>query len=783
MYFCYVKNFIFILLFTLSFISLLGQNIVINEFMSSNYNFLLDYDGDGSDWIELYNPTDETINLSSYFISDNLEKPHKWSFPDVQIAPDSFLVIFASGKDIVYPENEIHTNFSIKAYGEDLLLSNSSQIIHQIEPFILRQNQSYGFLPDGSDEAVIFDVATPGAKNELILIEKVSFSIVGGIYDNNFEIELSNVFSENEIRYTIDGNMPNENSLLYSDALFLDEEMCSKTDIYKIQISPPAWLYIPEKVFPKAIVIRAAAFDSIGVIQSRIVTNSYFIRDMEIDHLDLPIVSITADYNDLFDDSTGIFVPGIFFDENYIGWAGNYFQKGENWEKKSNVEMYDGNNCVFNECTGLRTHGGMSRIIPQKGMKFYARSEYGSAHINAKIFEESDLMTFDNLVLRPFCSAKSDFGAHDYVFLKIASQLNCTSLNTRPVCVYLNGEYWGIYFLLERVDDDFLNNNFGVDNADIIESWSGSIVSGDNENFLQLYDFLLNNDLSDNSNYYYVANQINISSVIDYYLLEIFSANTDWPANNMRCWRDKDDGKWEWVPMDGDACFVDVDYNSFEHATNLSDDLWPTNASSTLLFRSLMSNEIFAYNFVQRFKGLSQNQFNYVNTSDILSEISDKMQPEISAQVDRFNEPVSYESWNDNYYIIDDYLDLRNCKMAQHFTDVFGYEINLPGCQDNDDDINMDDDDTDDDVKANDLVLYPNPTQESFCVYVKSDFLCSFKMIILDVSGNVITERTEFLQLGDNQFCFDKLGLDAGIYFVNCHFLEKVVSEKLVVIR
>ena len=762
----------FILLFIVSIINLLGQDIVINEFMSSSYNFLFDHDGDNSDWIEIFNPTEETINLSSYFLSDNLEKPHKWSFPDIEIAPDSFLVIFASGKDTVYPENEIHTNFSIKDYGEDLLLSNSSKVVQRIEPVILRQNQSYGFLPDESNQAMIFDVATPGSKNELILIEKVFFSETGGVYEDNFEVGLSNVFTENEIRYTIDGSTPNKNSLLYSDALFLDEEMCSKTDIYKIQISPADLQYIPEKIFPKAIVIRAAAFDSTGIIQSKIFTNSYFIRNMEIDHADLPIISITADYDDLFDDSTGIFVPGIFYDENDINGTGNYYQRSIEWERKSNVEMYKGNDCVFNECTGLRTHGWTIRRIPQKGMRFYARSGYGNSHIIAKIFEDSKLMIFDNLVLRPFSSASTEFGALDYMFLKIASKLNCIGLKTRPVCLYLNGEYWGIYFLLERPDDNFIENNFDVDkdNVDIIEDWFGSAISGDGEAFLQLYDFLLNKDLTDNNNYSYVFNQINISSVIDYYLLEIFSENYDWPDNNMRCWRDKNEGEWEWIPLDGDVCFKNADYNSFNHSVNISNDDWPTNAGSTLLFRSLMSNEIFFANFVQRFKVLAQNQFNYIYTSEVLHAIADKLQPEIHAQVDRFNIPTSYDNWMSSVYNVDNFLALRNCNMTQHFYDVFGYEILLQDC----DYIGID---------INDLVIYPNPTQKSFCVYTKTDFLCPFKICISDVSGKIIIERTEFLQFGDNHFCFNDLGLDAGIYFVNCCFLEKNISKKLVVIR
>ncbi|MDD2634839.1 MAG: CotH kinase family protein [Bacteroidales bacterium] len=768
----------FILLFIFSLINIFGQDVVINEFMSSNYNFLLDYDGDDNDWIEIYNPTDDTINLSSYFISDNPKTPYKWSFPDIEIAPDSFLVIFASGKDTVYPGNEIHTSFSIKSYGESLLLTNDFRVVQEIEPVILRQNQSYGFLPDASDEAVIFDVATPGTKNELILIEKVFFSKSGGIYDDNFEIELSNVFSENEIRFTIDGNMPDKNSLLYSNALFLDEAMCSKTDIYKIQISPAYLQYIPENLSPKAIVIRAAAFDSSGVIQSKIVTNSYFIRNMEIDHLNLPIISITADYYDLFDDSTGIFVPGIYYDENHIYGAersGNYYQRGEAWERRANIELFDYNNSdFFSQEVGLRIHGDKARRFPQKGMRVYARNKYGEANFYTKLFTPKEYQQYKRLVFKPFYSSWTQAGFEDFLTAKISTNLSFINPNSKPVVLYLNGEYWGIYFMLKRIDEKYLTEKYDIDenSVELVYDWFGNTDNGVSKDFTELYKFISENDMKNAENYYNITQQIDINNFIDYQIFEIYFNNYDWPANNMKCWKSNQyDQKWRWIFYDGDACFNNYKDNFFNHATNTSDDNYPTNYKVTLFFRKLMENSSFAFAFVNRLQYLVNNDFLYVNTTQYFNQINSFFDIELYNQINRFNKPSNYNQWLNDYENIQNFLIKRPCSIKKHLKSSFGYTISVPNC------------DYIDDIKDNYVAIYPNPTQASFGVLIKSDYSCPIRIIISDITGKVIQERIDFLQMGDNRFYFDKLKLEAGVYFVNCYYLQKVVSKKLVVIR
>ena len=380
--------FIVMLILTLSdSFSLIAQNVIISEFVSTNYDLILDFEGDDSDWIEIYNNSEDTINLSDYYLTDNPSKLDQWKFPEFQMMPYSFLIVFASGKDtVILDDYEIHTNFLLNAWGENLIISKKYQLLFEYQPVKLKQNQSFGVSPDDITETMIFEVPTPGMANQLIELEKVEFSQSGGFYENVFTLELSNTNSQYDIYFTIDGNTPDTNSFKYENGLLLDEDLVSPIDIYKIKITTDELYYIPDDMLPKAIVIRAATFDSLGNIKSSVYTNSYLISELGVPKFDLPVMFISADYFDLFDETNGIFVPGVHFVPDSSDWTGNYYQRGIEWEREVSLEMYlPDNQLVFEENLGLRTHGGNVRRMTQKGMRFYARGEYGAKKINEKL--------------------------------------------------------------------------------------------------------------------------------------------------------------------------------------------------------------------------------------------------------------------------------------------------------------------------------------------------------------------------------------------------------------
>ena len=560
---------------------------------------------------------------------------------------------------------------------------------------------------------------------------EVQFSHKGGVYDDAFPVTLTCNNSNFEIRYTLNGAIPNGNSALYSEPLMLSDSLKSHSDIYKILISPEDDFYLPDSVI-KGIVIRAAAFNNQGDRVSPVVTQSYFIKSLNCDLHNFSVVSICADSLALFDYDTGIMVPGAFLDPNDPQWTGNYYQEGRSWERLCNVEYYTTGNEGFNQQAGLRTHGGNGRRNNQKGLKIYAREEYGKKRFKYKIFDDLDITKFKRLVLKPFKSAWTEAGLQNYLSYFIARDLNLDCLASRPAVLFLNGEYWGIYFIQEKPDERYLENHYDIDpdSPDIIGNWFGLVEEGDNLNFNELMAYVESTDFSDENEYQHLSELIDINNFIDYQILEIFASNLDWPANNMRCWQTT--GRpWRWIFYDCDACFTFASYNFYEMATDESDNGWPSNATSTLLFRSLLKNETFKQQFIDRLTFLVHNNFAYTETKPYLSSAISQLQDEISHQIERFQYPHNMEEWEERCDQVDEFLRDREEMFWLQTRDFFHlYNDSITK-----------------------LTCYPNPalSGEPLSISVKSDSENITKLEVYDLTEHTVYSRNVSLKEGANQ--------------------------------
>ena len=489
--------------------------------------------------------------------------------------------------------------------------------------------------------------------------EEVVFSTPGGFYETSFSLSLECLSNLHHVRYTINGTCPTANSLLYSDALFLDEHLYSKSDIYTILNCPEQDFYLPDSV-RHCIVIRAAVFDENDSCVSAVKTNSYFIRALGCETHGLPVVSLSADSLDLFDFETGIMVPGVHFDSLNPYFTGNYFMKGREWERECNIEFYELDNRGINQKVGLRTHGKSARWHCQKGMKIYAREEYGNKRLRHQFFENLPINSFKHLCLKPFMNAWNGSGCKDYITSCMAHQVDVESLASRASVLFLNGEYWGLYFVAEKPDDRFLEDHLDVDidSVNIIVVWN-EVDCGNGDNFYALRTWMEQADLSDETQYAYAEAHIDIASFIDYYILELFSANVDWPASNTRMWQ-LGNSKWRWIFYDGDACLENQNFDMFANAIYDGDANYPSNRRATLFFRRLLENEQFKEQFASRFNQLVFSVFSYQNTKPIFDYIKQTLKEEVPNQSERFHFPSSYTVW-ENYCmgVIDYFLRER----------------------------------------------------------------------------------------------------------------------------
>lgn len=759
----------FLFLFSFLSIAASSQTLVINEVMASNDATIADEDGDYTDWLELYNTSNTTIDLSQYWLTDDKDEKKKWHLPAIQLLPGEHLLVFCSGKDKL--SGELHTNFKISAAGEKVRIYNGSGIeIDQLESIGVSTDFSFGSKKDGSAERIIFEVPTPGFTNgaESPYFNAVRFSQKGGIYSQSFSLELTGD-DTTDLFYTIDGSIPSVLGIEYNNSIALDKSLLSTKNISNIVMSPDDVNHLPVGDFPQVIVLRAAKFYN-GKRVSPVSTQTYLIKDLTLPIIELPIVSIATDSLSLFSQDTGIFVPGIHFDNSDPNFSGNYFQSGQEWERLINVEYFSPqSNQSFNQECGVRMHGSGSRKPPQKAMKLYARSTYGKSTFDAEVLTEKPFISFKRLMLKPFYSSWSQNGCTDYIAGRMAKNLNVEYLAAEPILLFVNGEYWGVYYLQERLDERYIEQNTGVeeDSIDIIESWYGQVNEGNNKNFSALYDFIESNDLTNSTNYQRVSEWIDIDNFIDYQIFEAFISNYDWPANNMKCWRDRKEGaKWRWIFFDADGALENITFNGLVHSTDINGTGWPSSPRSTLFLRKLLENTTFSEKYKQRLRQLLNDELYTNDLQTLVDNLGYLLNDEIENQSKRFGKPISVSEWKKSMSGLRYFLGVRACWMVVHAEEMFGEKFFVDGCIL-----------TADITKS--ISIIPNPTEGKCQIVFNSDYKEDAVIEVLNTQGQVVLSSSDRINKNINTLNLTLDGFSSGLYFVRVTSSNQTFSGKV----
>ena len=574
--------------------------------------------------------------------------------------------------------------------------------------------------------------------------EIVIFSAPGGFYETSFLLSLECHSELHHVRYTTNGATPDTTSFLYEQPIWLDTSQYSHSDIYTILTSPPDVFYLPDSV-KHCIVIRAAVFDENDSCVSKTFTNSYLIRDLDNINTQLGILSICADSLALFDHETGIMVPGALWDSTLSHNTGNYYQHGKEWERVANVEFYEPNDTTYiNQCCGLRTHGAISRIYSQKGLKIYAREEYGKKRFKHRFFDDTPITSFKHLVLKAPCIFWPHSGTNNYLSTQLALRLGIEAAHSRPVVVFLNGEYWGIYFLQEKPDERYLEDYFDINtnNCNIIENWFGTIDHGSNDNFLQMMEWLKEVDLTEDDNFETLCQLIDLDNFIDYLILETYIGNYDWPGNNMRCWQEND-GPWRWIFFDGDYAFINETFNAFENAVYIGPNTGSNNTQATLMFRKLILNPNFVERLSNRLHELCYGTLQYDSVEPCFHSITQTIEHEITRQSNRFGYPFSLNAWHYGNALVDHYLQQRTTSYLYDFNQ-FIQILNIVENQ------------------SQQIFCYPNPAHNILFVKTPEPSMTDLGYRITNLMGQTLLQdniNTETQRINIES-------LPAGLYFI-----------------
>lgn len=572
-----------------------------------------------SDWVELHNSTGSAVSLAGYGLSNNPKNPAKWVFPDISIEPGEYLLLYATGSADKAQKKNLKLNFNISSTGETLFFFDpNGKLIDKLSAGRMRSGQSYG--RDGSDNRFYYAEPTPGAQNGKGyegITQLPAFSVTPGIYDNAVTVAITAGEGET-IRYTTDCTTPNASSEVYSGELSISKNS----------------------------VIRAAAFRD-GYLSGDVATATYLFRSDGVNHA-LPVVTLVTDPDNLWNSKTGIYATGDQFDPDAASYAdtlksATYYQAkfateeqvDTIWEKPAAFSLFDDNGKqVFTQNVGIRIAGSFGRGRAQKGFNVIARKEYGKGSMEYPFFENRPYTEYKAVVLRA--------GAQDQNRSKIRDELASgllegTDINIlyqayRPTVLYLNGEYWGVYFMKEKRNRFFVAQHENTENNVDLAIGKGfkQRTYGDNSDWVSLYEYATTHDLSASDAYNYVAERMDVDSFRDYMIAEIYNGNTD--TYNFQYYRLKG-GKWKFIFYDFCWGFQSPGHETLAFRMGKT----PSDVCSAKLFAAMLQNKGWRDSFCRRFGELLNTAFAPERVSALIEELYGYVEPEIKREREKFN--------------------------------------------------------------------------------------------------------------------------------------------------
>lgn len=564
-------------------------------------------------------------------------------------------------------------------------------------------------------------------------LDPPTFSAGGGFYTNDLDLVIGTSDPEATIVYTVDGSEPlpervggetytyknqypfaptndfgplltgRVETVVYTNPLTLTARGSESNRLSLIGTTydaDPSY-YMPTNKIEKATVIRARTVKE-GALASPVVTHTYFIHPAGTNRYSLPVVSFVTDEPNLFDYESGIYTAGMDFDQwrsnNVTDEASppvpaNYTRRGEEWEYPAHVALYevDQTNAVVSQDIGFRINGGYSRSVPRKSLRFFARGSYGNRHMEGAVFPELPYTEYRRLVLRNSGSTENASLMQDAAIQRVVAPMRFDTQAWRPTVVFINGSYWGLQNFRERYGKQYLERVYGVDpeNIDLIENFDSIAQEGDSEHYDETVAYIETNGVADSNHFAYIQTRIDTENFMDYQIANIYADNTDWPGFNIQFWRNRTeayepdspeghDGRWRWLMFDADAGFGyfggSQAYTNNTLALALDDDgpAWPNPPYSTFLLRSLLENDGFRTDFINRFADMLNSVMRTHRALGIIQEMRDILEPEVPEQINRWHRPSSIWSWRWSVGVMTNFVSERPAYQRQHIQEQFG---------------------------------------------------------------------------------------------------------------
>lgn len=712
--------------------------ITINEVCAKNTT----YQGPGGgyyDWVELYNSSGSSVDISGWGFTDKEDQPYRFTFP-------SGTVVGAGQRLVFYCDGDAGANdlsiapFGLSTSGETLVLTDTSgNRVSQVTFGEMAKDTSYGQYPEGSGEYYILS-CTPGSPNAAPeganAVRAPGFSAESGFYNSGFQLSID-VPAGTTVYYTTDGSDPTTASEVYLSPISIEDmtntpnRLSARTDITANGTAAP-----PAEGVLKAALIRAVAVDSQGRV-SDIVTKTYFVGSANVEkYRNMKVISLVSDPDNLFGEERGIYVLGKVYAEqggNQGGWGGgggfgdwgqggfgdwgqggfgdwggnaggdnnnngdnnngdnngnnggwggfdnggvaafggfggfggfmnpwdipaNYTQKGREWEREATLEMFENGQSVLVQDVGIRIKGAYSRSAVQKSFNVYTRADYGKGDFEYDFFNGEAVKAkngkaikkFDGITIRNGGNDVLNAYFRDSINQKLVADRNMAVQTTSECILFLDGEFWGIYQLMEKVSADYINSHYGIKKNDVVIIKNNELEEGTDQDLNEwnsLVQRIANSDMSSSASYDELCRQVDIQSYIDYFAAQIYWSNDDWPQNNVAVWRsasvddsnEYSDGRWRMFLFDTESGLglygtqsKSVTADSFSRITRNTD-------SFSKMFASLLKNPEFKKQFELTMMDMINYNFDPEKATKVIDYYKNNYKQQIIDTYERFD--------------------------------------------------------------------------------------------------------------------------------------------------
>lgn len=767
------------------------SEIIINEWMNNNKFGLIDKDGDISDWIELYNPTEEDVSLNGYALSDSCNDLFKWFFPTDTIIPaHGYLLIYASSKNDIISD-EIHTNFSLGQDEALYLVEQNGSIADSVALEYLSGNVSKGRVEDGYG---YFYLPTPGSENTSIYVTKIDENAslrVGDIYISEVSVSSVNgkrylskptyeyieLYNKSDKAINLRGytiSEANQNSYVFQNAIVASKEYflvnlkgyvakdiasvttsnlslnaageeiflrnedgvvidyfksgyllgdyssgriignenkrvffkqktpckTNSTDTYTSYSNEPKFssdggmieenilleitasenttiyytldgnipsqdstIYTQPIPIKKDTIVRAVAIEE-DKLPSQIKSVTFILERKH----EIPIVCLAVNPYDFFDGTVGIYADGQGHSiGEYPYFESNYFK---DLELPVSFEYYEENGqMVIAFDGGIQIGGGYSRAAAQKSLVVRLRDEYGQSQVDYPFFDYGTSI-FKHLYLRNAGQERGRTKIKDCFIQNCVGDLGTVDMKRgRPVAVYINAQYWGTYNLRDKLNVDHLAIKYNLDKdaINLISEYSYA-KAGSNKEWLELREFCLSSDFSEQAHYETLAKQVDVESFIDYIIAETFFGNID--THNINFWKsDSIDSKWRPILFDLDISIRKVDYNLVSRYLGSS-----YLGFHSHIIKALVKNDDFKKQLLDRYVYVLNNIFTEEYFTTNLDLVTNEINNEMIYQVDRWRVTGSMDSWEKSMNIFREGLIERRYETVENLKEYFNLD-------------------------------------------------------------------------------------------------------------